>query len=342
MFVRLASSTLENPVMPAPTVADLHPEGPQDLDALVEGFLEQDRAATEALLTYLAQKYEPALSKRFGRSPLAHKLQDVLHNGLVKILKNSKQYDPDRGRFDVWAYRVVLNCARDAYRASKREAGQRPLAGQDLPSPVEREPMADDAKLRDLETVIRGLPQVDREMFQFFAEYGGEDWVKAYAERTGLKRGTISARFSRGLKKVRSAMMDQGWTITEDDFTRGKQPRTWLEGVGEMLWVDETYRLGVDFVEASPGNSLPSGRDRRSVDLTVEISGEGVAAEPTSHRLRLPAEGNSEPVYFELKPIRGGRFSLNLSVFTLREQKLLQKVKVALPPVKYRIGPSMP
>ena len=66
----------------------------------------------------------------------------------------------------------------------------------------------------------------------------------------------------------------------------------------------------------------------------VEISGRGVAAEPLSQPLRLPAEGQSKPVHFELRPLDGGRITLNLSVFTRREQKLVQKLEVPLPPVR--------
>jgi len=265
------------------------PEEWTPLEEDIKAFMDGEETAVAPIVAYLIEKLLPALTKRFGKSPIAHRIEDVLQDGLVKINLNKKQFDPSRGRFDVWAYRIVLNCAYDEIERIKHEAGTVDL---DLSL------IADDS-----ESIV------------------------------GSGSPSPSASFSGAASQSERQMAAAD---------RGRVLRIWLEQPGEALWVDETYRLGVDFLEPVPDKGFRGGMDPRSVVLTVEIWSADVATEPLCQPLRLPTHGKTEPVYFQVKPLREGSLSLNLSVFTLREKKLLQKLKIELPPVKYRIGPSVP
>ena len=47
---------------------------------------------------------------------------DVAQEAMIVVLRRLDQYDPEKGEFDSWLWRIVLNVARDAGRASVRRA----------------------------------------------------------------------------------------------------------------------------------------------------------------------------------------------------------------------------
>jgi len=98
------------------------PEERIPLDKDVKGFMDGQEMAVAVIVAYLIKRFLPALTRRFGKSPIAHRIEDVLQDGLVNIHLNKKQFNPARGRFDVWAYRIVLNCAYDEIKRIKHEA----------------------------------------------------------------------------------------------------------------------------------------------------------------------------------------------------------------------------
>ncbi len=46
---------------------------------------------------------------------------DIAQEALLKVLRQLDRFDPSRGSFDSWLWRIVLNVARDAGRAAGRQ-----------------------------------------------------------------------------------------------------------------------------------------------------------------------------------------------------------------------------
>jgi RNA polymerase sigma factor (sigma-70 family) len=176
--------------------------------------------AVAVIVAYLIEKFLPALTKRFGKSPIAHRIEDVLQDGLVNIHVNKKQYDPARGRFDVWAYRIVLNCAYDEIERIKHDVGtvdfdlglladdSESIGGGDgSPSPsVSCSEKMSRKRLLVLRQIMMGLPEDEQKMLHFFAHHRDDHWQRAYAELTGMNASTLRSRFWRTISKVRDAI----------------------------------------------------------------------------------------------------------------------------------------
>src|SRR5437773_8537615 len=47
---------------------------------------------------------------------------DVAQEAMERVIRNAERYRPEKGSFDGWLWRIVLNTARDAGRASTRRA----------------------------------------------------------------------------------------------------------------------------------------------------------------------------------------------------------------------------
>jgi RNA polymerase sigma factor (sigma-70 family) len=90
---------------------------------LISGFLKGERKSFAELCEHLNRKYHPALKDRFRSSPIAHKIEDVLQDGWQAVFERRESFDPSLGRFDIWAYRIILNCAHRAIERLKRKAG---------------------------------------------------------------------------------------------------------------------------------------------------------------------------------------------------------------------------
>jgi RNA polymerase sigma-70 factor (ECF subfamily) len=50
-----------------------------------------------------------------------HESADIAQEALLKVLRQLDRFDPGRGSFDSWLWRIVLNIARDAGRAASRQ-----------------------------------------------------------------------------------------------------------------------------------------------------------------------------------------------------------------------------
>jgi RNA polymerase sigma-70 factor (ECF subfamily) len=56
---------------------------------------------------------------------------DVAQEALLRVFGSLAQFDPQRGSFDVWLWRIVINVAREAGRASVRRSWLRDRLGGD-------------------------------------------------------------------------------------------------------------------------------------------------------------------------------------------------------------------
>ncbi|HEV1996954.1 MAG TPA: sigma-70 family RNA polymerase sigma factor [Candidatus Dormibacteraeota bacterium] len=76
------------------------------------------RSADEVVARYWEQAYRFAAMV----APTAHESQDIAQEALIVVVRRLTSFDPRRGAFDAWLWRIVLNIARDSGRASVRRA----------------------------------------------------------------------------------------------------------------------------------------------------------------------------------------------------------------------------
>jgi RNA polymerase sigma-70 factor (ECF subfamily) len=91
------------------------------------GALPADGAGEAAIsLDALAERYWDR-AHRFA-AMVVHNDQDsadVAQEALLRVFRSLAQFDPQRGSFDVWLWRIVINVAREAGRASVRRTSLR-------------------------------------------------------------------------------------------------------------------------------------------------------------------------------------------------------------------------
>lgn len=89
---------------------------------------------------------------------------DLAHEAFARALRSFRRYDPSKGPLDAWLWRIVINVARDAGRASvrrRRLAEKLGRPGAEDVTTVEDEVLRglDDAALLE---AVRGLPTRSR------------------------------------------------------------------------------------------------------------------------------------------------------------------------------------
>lgn len=83
--------------------------------------INQVKAGDKAALYTLYDKYSAALYGVIIRVCKKEDVaQDVLQETFIKIWKNIAQYNPEKGKFYTWAYRISKNTALNEVRKSKK------------------------------------------------------------------------------------------------------------------------------------------------------------------------------------------------------------------------------
>jgi len=129
--------------------------------------------------------------------------EDLLQATLYRV---ARRWEAISSSPDAYAYRVLVNLARDR----RRNLGRRPA---EVPQDIGRfEPAGDETERvveRDAMTaLVRGLPNKQREVIvlRFFLDLSVEETAAAL----GCSRGTVKSHTSRALRSLRSLVADAG------------------------------------------------------------------------------------------------------------------------------------
>jgi RNA polymerase sigma-70 factor (ECF subfamily) len=123
---------------------------------------------------------------------------DILQEAFVKIWKNSKSYDPKKGRLFTWMLRIVRNKAIDAIRSS----GRRDEIHSDLRIVSKDGIEVNPALNHDLSTVLSNLDTEQRKLIEhaYILGYSHPE----IAEKFKLPLGTVKTRIRNAMKELRS------------------------------------------------------------------------------------------------------------------------------------------
>jgi RNA polymerase sigma-70 factor (ECF subfamily) len=185
-----------------------------------------DEPSDEQLMANLdGPEIEAALSKlydRYGRTVFGVGLrilgdrsmaEELVQEVFLKVWRSSGTFDPSRGGFSTWLYRVTRSCALDLFR--KRAHRVRPVSDGDPYLVSARDPSAGPQEVVDESwlswRVSRALEVLDaphREVIDL-AYFGGLS-QREISEQTGVPLGTVKSRTASAFKSLRNELAVQG------------------------------------------------------------------------------------------------------------------------------------
>jgi RNA polymerase sigma-70 factor (ECF subfamily) len=185
-----------------------------------------DEPSDEQLMTNLdGPGVEAALSKLYDR--YSHTVfgvglkilsdrsmaEELVQEVFLKVWRSSNTFDPARGSFSTWLYRVTRSVALDLYR--KRARRVRPVSDGDPHLDSARDSSAGPQEVVDESWlswwVSRALEMLDaphREVINL-AYFGGLS-QREISERTGVPLGTVKTRTASAYKTLRKELAVQG------------------------------------------------------------------------------------------------------------------------------------
>ena len=184
------------------------PGRPTD-ENLVTQVAQGNSAALEALYDRYAATVLGVSLKVIGDRALA---EDVLQETFWRVWQSAATYQPQRGSFTGWLFRIARNLAIDAYR-------RRNVRPQAMPAMEEGEPVLDqmsdpsadvveqvqsNLQNRQVRILLSSLPRVQRQVIELAYFYGMTR--QEITEATGEALGTIHTRARLGLQKLREEL----------------------------------------------------------------------------------------------------------------------------------------
>jgi RNA polymerase sigma-70 factor (ECF subfamily) len=184
-----------------------------------------DRLSDEQLMTNLGgAEVEAALSElydRYSRTVFGVGLkilgdrslaEELVQEVFLKVWRSSHTFDPSRGSFSTWLYRVTRSVALDIYR--KRAHRVRPVPDGDSHLATERDSSAGPQEVVDeswlswrVSGALEMLDAPHREVIDL-AYFGGLT-QREISERTGVPLGTVKTRTASAYKRLRNELMVQ-------------------------------------------------------------------------------------------------------------------------------------
>src|SRR5215217_8162161 len=136
--------------------------------------------------------------------------EEVVQEVFLKVWRSSHTFDPSRGSFSTWLYRVTRSAALDLYR--KRTSRIRPVpADGDSQIDAARDSSANPEEIVDeswlswrISRALEGLGATQREVIELAYFHGlsqGE-----ISQRTGIPLGTVKTRTSSAMKRLRQLL----------------------------------------------------------------------------------------------------------------------------------------
>jgi RNA polymerase sigma-70 factor, ECF subfamily len=188
-----------------------------------------DEPSDEQLMTNLdGPEVEVALSKlydRYSRTVFGVGLkilgdrsmaEELVQEVFLKVWRSSGTFDPSRGSFSTWLYRVTRSVALDLYRKRAHRISQ--VADGQLHIAAERDSSAGPQELVDESwlswRVSRALEVLDashREVIDL-AYFSGLSQSEI-SERTGVPLGTVKSRTASAYNSLRKELVSQGTSL---------------------------------------------------------------------------------------------------------------------------------
>ena len=136
--------------------------------------------------------------------------QDLVQDTFVKVWRNARRYDTDRGKLETWVLLVARSIAIDSLR--RRVLESRSVTELGLPVEADTRPGPDElAAAGDLVTRARramaSLPAEQRAALEL--AYFGDKTSAEVAELEGIPVGTAKSRIRTALLRLRESLIEE-------------------------------------------------------------------------------------------------------------------------------------
>jgi len=182
------------------------PAGPDvaadDVQSILAGISRGSEEAWRELVNRYGRRIYAMARSRCRSHDVAEEITQSVFFTLAEKL-GSEGY-AERGRFEPWLFRIVMNRVRDEQRRRGRRARTTPDESdpppEEIPAANPTEP-ADEAEIARLRDVLDRLPEADREIIELRHHAGLA--FKTIGEMLDEPVGTLLARHHRALAKIR-------------------------------------------------------------------------------------------------------------------------------------------
>jgi RNA polymerase sigma-70 factor, ECF subfamily len=205
-FLRIQNESILLRYKPEPNMLNLSDE------TLAAQVVRGNSAALEALYDRHSATVLGLALKIVGERAAA---EDILQETFWRVWKSVDTFQPQRGPFAGWLYRIARNLAIDFYRRSNvRPEGKPPESDSDSVLDQAADPDMDVAaqaqselENTQIQTALRSLPGAQRQVIEMAYFYGMTR--QEIAEATGEALGTIHTRARLALQKLREELSKQ-------------------------------------------------------------------------------------------------------------------------------------
>ncbi len=142
-----------------------------------------------------------AVSKRY--TPNQYDPMDNLHDGFIKIYENIGQFDAEKGHFESWARKIVINCALQKLRKKSHKNEVFPEVLND--SQQENFDVVEKMNMDQLFKVIEQLPDMYKQVFCMYEIEGYSH--KEIGDMIGIKEVTSRSNLNRSKKMLRKLLI---------------------------------------------------------------------------------------------------------------------------------------
>jgi RNA polymerase sigma-70 factor (ECF subfamily) len=191
---------------------DVHPLARADAERtdaeLVARFLQ---GRTDAFQELTTRYYRPVSGFLYKRVQRADVVEDLAQETFLEAFRSLKANRPPE-RFAAWLFTIAHNCCGKWLRRKRpvlfdpREAPDPPAVPAEIDLEAEREEQ--EARLRELETGLAGLPEETRRLLELKHRRGLT--CEQIAAQLGRPVGTVKSLLSRAYKELRTRLSPPG------------------------------------------------------------------------------------------------------------------------------------
>lgn len=138
---------------------------------------------------------------RYGKNRA--EARDIFQEGVIDVFKNIKQFNPERGKFQSWSNRVIVNAA---LRYLKQQHWQQSF--EDIETATNAidntETVLDKIALKELISIVQKLPLSYRLVFNLYVMEGYSH--KEIADKLEIPVATSKSRLSKAKKALRQQL----------------------------------------------------------------------------------------------------------------------------------------
>lgn len=171
-----------------------------------------DGPGVEAAISTLYDRYSRTVYgvglKILGERSLA---EELVQEVFLKVWRSSSTFDPLRGSFSTWLYRVTRSCALDLYRKRAHKVDQVPDGETQLlisrDSSASPQEVVDESWLSWRVSRALEVLNVPHKEVIHLAYFEGLT-QREVSERTGVPLGTVKSRTASAFKRLRQELVD--------------------------------------------------------------------------------------------------------------------------------------